>query len=110
MPHSDLVLEKAIKVQYKLSSLATATCSLQPEVRKAIYSVLVEQIIFCTVAIWCSNKVDVCKRLLSIQHFLLLCITKCYSEVQTDELNVLSGVVPLDFRIGVKRDFQTLTR
>lgn len=46
---------------------------------------------------------------MSIQHGLLLGVTKCYSKLSNDALNVLSGVLNLDLRAKIERNFETFT-
>lgn len=92
MKHLDFIQEKETKDQYKLCRIVTATRDLKPEVRKAVYSVVADCIVLYEAPIWYSNKDDFCRRRLSIRRGLQFCVTKCYSMVSTDVLNVLSGV------------------
>lgn len=84
MPHLDFIQEKATKFQYKLSKIGTAIWKLRPNVRKALYLVVVERIVLYVAPIWKSNKVSFCWRLLSLQRGLLLCANKYYNMVSTE--------------------------
>ena len=49
-------------------------------------------------------------RLLSIQRYLLLGVTKCYGTALTDELIILLEVLSLDLCAGMEGNYVTLTR
>ena len=61
-------------------------------------------------SIWYNDHRVINQRLQSMQKDLLLGISKCYGTTPMDVLIILSGVLPLNLRAGLERDYVTLTR
>lgn len=110
MPYWDCIQERAFKVLNKMNRLSTASWRIKPSIHKTLYSTIVERIVLYAVPVWYNCKVVLAKRLQSLQRSLLLWVTKCYKTVSTDALKVLAGVLPLDVRAEIYRDFTTLVR
>ena len=59
---------------------------------------------------WYNDRRVINDRLLSIQRDLPFGVTKIYGTASTDALTILSGVLPLDLRASLERDYISLTQ
>ncbi|GBL95363.1 Putative protein in type-1 retrotransposable element R1DM [Araneus ventricosus] len=98
MTHLQRVLEKIVKINEKLRRLVRATWGLRPELAKEIYQTILEKIILYGVEIWYRDGTKMNMKLLQIQRYPLLSITKAYKTTSNEALQVLSGCLPIDLR------------
>ncbi|GBM24927.1 Putative protein in type-1 retrotransposable element R1DM [Araneus ventricosus] len=96
MTHLNRVQEKIIKINEKLRRIIRATWGIRPEMSKEIYLTILERIILYGVEIWYKVKMNM--KLLQIQRYPLLSITRTYKTTSNEALQVLSGCIPLDLK------------
>ncbi|GBN32880.1 Putative protein in type-1 retrotransposable element R1DM [Araneus ventricosus] len=98
MTHLQRVQEKIVKINEKLRRLVRATWGLRPEMAKEIYQTILEKIILYGVEIWYRDGTKMNMKLLQIQRYPLLSITKAYKTTSNEALQVLSGCLPIDLK------------
>ncbi|GBN40983.1 hypothetical protein AVEN_71266-1 [Araneus ventricosus] len=82
---------------------------MRPEMVKEIYLSTLERIILYGVEIWHRDRVKMNTKLLQIQRYPLLSITKAYRTTSNEALQILSGCVPIDLKAQmiVETDFKS---
>ncbi|GBM64611.1 hypothetical protein AVEN_19356-1 [Araneus ventricosus] len=65
---------------------------------KEVYLTILERIILYGVEIWYRNKIKMNMKLLQIQRFPLLSITKAYRTTSNEPLQILSDCTPIDLK------------
>ncbi|GBO09590.1 Putative protein in type-1 retrotransposable element R1DM [Araneus ventricosus] len=98
MIHLDRIQEKIVRLNEKLRRITRATWGLRPEMVKEIYLSILERIILYGVEIWYKDRVKMNAKLLQIQRYPLLSITKAYRTTSNEALQILSGCVPIDLK------------
>ncbi|GBM34636.1 Putative protein in type-1 retrotransposable element R1DM, partial [Araneus ventricosus] len=98
MIHLDRIQEKIVRLNEKLRRITRATWGLRPEMVKEIYLSILERIILYGVEIWYRDRVKMNAKLLQIQRYPLLSITKAYRTTSNEALQILSGCVPIDLK------------
>ncbi|GBO15079.1 hypothetical protein AVEN_69784-1, partial [Araneus ventricosus] len=103
MTHLQRVQEKIIRINEKLRRIVRATWGLRPEMVKEVYKTILEKIILYGVKIWYRNGIKMNMKLLQIQRYQLLSITKAYRTTSNEALQVLSGsskinCMPIDLK------------
>ncbi|GBM59456.1 Putative protein in type-1 retrotransposable element R1DM [Araneus ventricosus] len=98
MVHLQRVQEKIIRINEKLRRIIRATWGLRPEMVKEVYLTILERIILYGVEIWYRNIVKMNMKLLQIQRYALLSITKAYRTTLNEALQILSGCIPIDLK------------
>ncbi|GIX95449.1 uncharacterized protein CDAR_376201 [Caerostris darwini] len=98
-------------VRKSSSKLITrATWGLTPKVKKDIFLKVIDRIISYGHEVWYQDKVKLNLKVLQLQRIGLLNVTKCYSSVSTEALQVLAGIPPLDIKLKNDISSSTATR
>ncbi|GBM70354.1 Putative protein in type-1 retrotransposable element R1DM [Araneus ventricosus] len=108
MFHHDRIQEKIVRLNEKLRRITRATWGVRPEMVKEIYLTILERIILYGVEIWYLDRVKMNTKLLQIQRYPLLSITKAYRTTSNEALQILSGCIPIDLKAQmiVETDFK----
>ncbi|KAK2727782.1 hypothetical protein QYM36_008316 [Artemia franciscana] len=79
---------------------AKCTMGLKPRALKNMYLSFIESTILYAVPVWIAalNKKYIVRMLSSVQRLSLILITKSFRTAQTDILQALAGVLPIDLR------------
>ncbi|GBL74620.1 Putative protein in type-1 retrotransposable element R1DM [Araneus ventricosus] len=109
MTHLNRVQEKIIKINENLRRIR-ATWGIRPEMTKEIYLTILERIILYGVEIWYRDKVKINMKLLQIQRYPLLSITRTYKTTSNEALQVLSGCIPFDLKAQMQVEIDSKIR
>lgn len=102
LPHLNLVLDKIMKFENKLKTVARATWGLKPNILKNIYICATERLILFGVENWYSDTCRIQRKLWQIQRKSLLGLSKGYRTVSSEALQVLTGCLPLDMKAKIE--------